>query len=271
MATNSTIQRLAEAKETGTTMPVLFIGHGSPMNAIEDSEFSRAWAAVARSLPRPKAILCVSAHWETVGTHVTAMEQPRTIHDFYGFPRALYEKHYPAPGSPELARMTVETLKASHAELDSEWGLDHGAWAVLSQMYPKADVPVVQLSLDRRQAPAAHYELGRELQGLRRKGVLIIGSGNIVHNLREVVWEDTAYDWALDFDAKMKDLILSGDHQAIIDYAKLGRSARLAVPTLEHYLPLLYVLGAQDKADVVNFFADRVTLGSMSMRSVRLG
>ena len=199
------------------------------------------------------------------------MDQPRTIYDFYGFPPALYNKRYPAPGSPELALMTVETLKDSHAELDSEWGLDHGAWAVLCQMYPKADLPVVQLSLDERKPPAFHYELGRELKGLRNKGVLIIGSGNIVHNLREIAWEDTAYDWALEFDTKMKDLILSGDHKAIIDYSKLGRSANLAVPTAEHYLPLLYVLGAQDKADKVGFFADRVTLGSMSMRSVRLG
>jgi 4,5-DOPA dioxygenase extradiol len=271
MVTDSLIRKLAEVPDTGTTMPALFIGHGNPMNAIEDTEFSRAWAEVARSLPKPHAVLCVSAHWETEGTRVTAMEQPKTIHDFYGFPPALFEKQYPAPGSPELARMTVETLRESHVGLDSERGLDHGAWAVLCQMYPKADVPVVQLSLNERKPPAFHYELGRELRALRKKGVLIIGSGNIVHNLREMAWEDTAYDWALEFDAKMKDLILAGDHKAIVDYSKLGRSARLAVPTLDHYLPLLYVLGAQDKADSVGFFADKVTLGSMSMRSVRLG
>lgn len=199
------------------------------------------------------------------------MDHPRTIHDFYGFPPALHEQRYPAPGSPELAKMTVETLKDSHVQADSEWGLDHGAWAVLCQMYPKADVPVVQLSLDQKKPPGAHYELGRELRALRKKGVLILGSGNIVHNLREVVWEDTADDWALEFDTKVKDLILSGDHKALIDYTKPGRSARLAVPTLDHYLPLFYVLGAQDKADGVGFFADKVTLGSMSMRSVRLG
>jgi 4,5-DOPA dioxygenase extradiol len=271
MATDSIIRTLAAAPDTEATMPALFIGHGNPMNAIEDNEFSRAWAAVARSLPKPKAVLCVSAHWETEGTRVTAMEKPKTIHDFYGFPPALFEKLYPAPGSPELARMTQEMLKDSHVKPDSEWGLDHGAWSVLCQMYPKADVPVVQLSLDQRKPPAFHYELGRQLRGLRKKGVLIIGSGNIVHNLREMAWEDTAYDWALEFDAKMKELILSGDHKAIIDYSKLGRSARLAVPTAEHYLPLLYMLGAQDKADNVGFFADKVTLGSMSMRSVRLG
>ncbi|HEY5909689.1 MAG TPA: 4,5-DOPA dioxygenase extradiol [Verrucomicrobiae bacterium] len=271
MPTDSTIRKLAEAPETGTTMPVLFIGHGSPMNAIEDSEFSRAWADMARALPKPKAILCVSAHWQTAGTRVTAMEQPQTIHDFYGFPPALFEKRYPAPGSPELARMTQEMLHESGVKLDSEWGLDHGAWAVLCRMYPRADVPVVQLSLDERKSPADHYQLGEELKGLRKKGVLVIGSGNIVHNLREMAWEDTAYDWALEFDAKVKDLILSGDHKSIIESSKLGRSARLSVPTLEHYLPLLYVLGAQDKADGVSFFADKVTLGSMSMRSVRLG
>jgi 4,5-DOPA dioxygenase extradiol len=271
VATDSIIRTLAAAPETETTMPVLFIGHGSPMNAIEDSEFSRAWAEVARSLPKPKAILCLSAHWETSGTRVTAMEQPKTIHDFCGFPPPLFKKQYPAPGSPELARMTQETLHKSGVQLDSEWGLDHGAWAVLCQMFPQADVPVVQLSLDETKPPALHYELGRELRALRKKGVLILGSGNIVHNLREVVWEDTAYDWALEFDAQVKELILSGDHKAIIDYSKLGRSSRLAVPTLEHYLPLLYILGAKDESEGVSFFADKVTLGSMSMRSVRLG
>lgn len=271
MATQSIIRDLAAAPETGAKMPVLFIGHGSPMNAIEDTEFSRAWAEAGRSLPKPRAILCVSAHWETAGTRVTAMEQPRTIHDFHGFPPALFEKRYPAPGSPELARMTQEALHESGVQLDSAWGLDHGAWAVLSQMYPKADVPVIQLSLDEKMPPSIHYELGRELRALRSKGVLILGSGNIVHNLREVVWADMAYDWALEFDTRLRDLILSGDHRAIIDYSKLGHPARLSVPTLDHYLPLLYVLGAQDKADSVGFFAEKVTLGSMSMRSVRIG
>ncbi len=271
MATDSIIRTLAAAPDTGATMPALFIGHGNPMNAIEDNEFSRAWAEVARSLPKPKAVLCVSAHWETEGTRVTAMEKPNTIHDFSGFPPALFEKRYPAAGSPDLARITQKMMRESHVELDSEWGLDHGAWSVLCRMYPKADVPVVQLSLDQRKQPACHYELGRELRGLRKKGVLIIGSGNMVHNLREMAWEDKAYDWALEFDAKMKELILAGDHKAIIDYSKLGRSARLAVPTAEHYVPLLYVLGAQDEGDSVKFFAEKVTLGSMSMRSVRLG
>ena len=271
MATSSIIRKLAAAPDTGATMPALFIGHGSPMNAIEDNEFSRAWTEAARSLPKPKAVLCVSAHWETAGTRVTAMEQPKTIHDFYGFPPALFEKRYPAPGSPDLARTAQGLARKSPIELDSDWGLDHGAWSVLCRMFPDADVPVVQLSLDQRKAPAAQYELGRELRGLRKKGVLILGSGNIVHNLREMVWEDTAYDWALAFDERMKGLILSRDHDAIIGYSKLGRSAGLAVPTTEHYLPLLYVLGTQDESDGVAFFAEKVTLGSMSMRSVRIG
>ena len=252
-------------------MPALFIGHGNPMNAIEDTEFSRAWAEVALSLPKPKAVLCVSAHWETAGTRVTAMEQPKTIHDFYGFPPALFEKRYPAPGFPDLARMVQGLVRTAAIELDSDWGLDHGAWSVLCRMFPDADVPVIQLSLDQRKTPASHYELGRELRGLRKKGVLILGSGNIVHNLREMAWEDSAYDWALEFDALIKGLILSGDHEAIIGYSELGRSARLAVPTPEHYLPLLYVLGTQDDSDGVAFFADKVTLGSLSMRSVKIG
>jgi len=271
MPANSIIRTLAAAPDTEGTMPALFIGHGSPMNAIEDNEFSRAWAEVTRSLPKPKAVLCVSAHWETAGTRVTAMEEPKTIHDFYGFPPVLFDKRYLAPGSPDLARTAQGLARKSPVELDLDWGLDHGAWSVLCRMFPEADVPVVQLSLDQRKAPASHYELGQELRGLRKKGVLILGSGNIVHNLREMAWEDTAYDWALEFDERMKGLILSGDHEAIIGYSKLGHSARLAVPTAEHYLPLLYVLGTQDESDGVAFFAEKVTLGSMSMRSVRIG
>ena len=271
MGADSIIRALAAAPDAGGTMPALFIGHGSPMNAIEDNEFSRAWAEVARSLPKPRAVLCVSAHWETRGTRVTAMERPRTIYDFYGFPRPLFEKRYPAPGSPDVAQMAQGLVRGTTVELDLDWGLDHGAWAVLCRMFPEADVPVVQLSLDNRKEPAFHYELGKELSALRKKGVLIIGSGNIVHNLREIEWQDTAYDWALEFDARLKALILSGDHKAIIDYSKLGRAAQLAVPTAEHYLPLLYVLGAQEESDGVAFFADKVTLGSMSMRSVRIG
>ena len=252
-------------------MPVLFVGHGSPTNAIEENEFSRAWADAGKSMPRPRAVLCVSAHWETDGTQVTAASLPSTIHDFYGFPRPLYEVSYPAPGAPELARRVRETVRGAKVGLDPDRGLDHGAWSVLRRMFPEADIPVVQLSLDRAKAPAFHYELGKGLAGLRREGVLIVGSGNIVHNLGMIVREDNAYDWAVEFDETMKRLILSGSHDAIVHYPDLGRAARLSVPTNEHFLPLLYVLALQDKDDGVRFFADRVTLGSISMRSLWIG
>jgi 4,5-DOPA dioxygenase extradiol len=249
-------------------MPVLFVGHGSPMNAIEDNEFGRAWAELGGALPRPSAILCVSAHWETPGTLATAMERPRTIHDFGGFPRALFEKLYPAPGSPELAQLVKETVSGVSVGLDQTWGLDHGAWSVLCRMYPNADIPVVQLSLDYKQEPAYHYALGQELRALRGRGVLIVGSGNIVHNLGLVVWQDHAYDWASEFDRTIERLILAGDHRAIVHYENLGNAAQLSIPTNEHYLPLLYVLGAQEPGDQVRFFTEKVTLGSISMRGV---
>jgi 4,5-DOPA dioxygenase extradiol len=246
------------------------VGHGSPLNAIEDNEFSRAWIEVGQALPRPNAILCISAHWETAGTWVTAMDRPKTIYDFYGFPPELYEKKYPALGSPGLARLVQET-RMTQVRLDQTWGLDHGAWSVLSRMFPNADIPVVQLSLDRTQAPPFHYALGKELRTLRDKGILIVGSGNMVHNLRMVAWQDEAYDWALEFDETIQRLILSGDHAAIVHYQNLGEAARLAVPTNEHYLPLLYVLAVQDRQEPIRFFTDRVTLGAISMRSVWIG
>jgi len=251
-------------------MPVLFVGHGSPMNAIEENEFSRAWIAAGASLPRPKAILCVSAHWETEGTLVTAMESPRTIYDFYGFPPELYAMKYPAPGSPELAERVIKLLGPA-AGVDLEWGLDHGTWSVLARLFPKADVPVVQLSLDVRKSPQEHYDTGARLKVLRDEGVLILGSGNIVHNLRIMLWEDKAYDWALEFDEKVKGWILDDDHEPIIHYEKHGHSAALAINTAEHYKPLLYVLGAKEPGEPVSFFADKVSMGSMSMRSVRVG
>ena len=234
MAANSIIRTLAAAPDTEATMPALFIGHGNPMNAIEDTEFSRAWAEVARSLPKPKAVLCVSAHWETAGTRVTAMEQPKTIHDFYGFPPALFEKRYPAPGSPDLARMAQEMARKSPCR--TGLGLGTGPRRMVGVVPDVSRRRCAGSSAESRprKQPALHYEFGRELRGLRKKGVLILGSGNIVHNLGEMVWEDTAYDWALAFDAQMKELILSGDHEAIIGYSKLGHSARLAVPTLDH-------------------------------------
>jgi len=252
-------------------MPVLFVGHGSPMNAIEDNEFSRAWAELGRALPKPRAILCVSAHWETPSTQVTAMERPRTIDDFYGFPQALYDVTYPAPGSPELARLVQASIPNPQVQLDQSWGLDHGAWSVLCRMFPDAQIPVVQLSLDRSLSPQAHYDLGRQLRELRRNGVLIVGSGNIVHNLQRINWDGGAFDWALDFDDTMRRLIVAGDHAAIIDYPKLGEAARLAIPTNEHFLPLLYILALQEKDEDVRFFAEKVSMGSLSMRSLQIG
>jgi 4,5-DOPA dioxygenase extradiol len=268
MTLDDTIRDLNEFADSETRLPALFVGHGSPMNAIEDNEFSRAWMEMGQALPKPNAILCVSAHWETAGTLVTAMDRPKTICDFYGFPPELYEKKYPAPGSPGLARLIQETANKTQVRLDQTWGLDHGAWSVLSRLFPNADVPVVQLSLDRTQAPAFHYALGKELRALRDKGILIIGSGNIVHNLRLMAWQDEGYDWAIEFDETIRQLILSGDHDSIIRYQNLGQAARLAVQTNEHYLPLLYVLALQDKQDQVRFFTDRVTLGAISMRSL---
>jgi 4,5-DOPA dioxygenase extradiol len=253
------------------TMPVLFVGHGSPMNALEDNAFTAAWRAVAGAIPRPRAILCVSAHWQTDGPHVTAMEQPRTIHDFYGFPPELFRVQYPALGAPWLAERVVALGTAHGIATDSGWGLDHGTWSVLARMYPGADVPVVQLALDARRSPAEHVALARSLRPLRDEGVLLIGSGNIVHNLRLVRWEDTAYDWALEFDAKVAQRIEQQDDAALIDYRSLGPGAALAVPTDEHYLPLLYALAQRDPGEAVSFFAEGVTLGSISMRSLRVG
>jgi 4,5-DOPA dioxygenase extradiol len=252
-------------------MPVLFVGHGSPMNAIEDNEFSQAWIEAAKKLPLPKAILCVSAHWETRGSQVTAMEKPQTIHDFYGFPRPLFEKQYPAPGSPQLAKRVGELITTSKVTLDQSWGLDHGTWSVLCRMFPNADIPVVQLSLDRSQDAAFNYALGRQLQQLRDEGVLIVGSGNIVHNLGVVVFEDKAYDWAIEFDEKVKQWILAGEHDPIIHYENQGRSALLSINSAEHYLPLLYILALQQPGEPVSFFADKVWGGSLSMRCVRIG
>jgi len=260
-----------ESNDSAIRMPVMFVGHGSPTNAIYNNEFSRAWAEVGGSILKPKAILCISAHWVTDGTRVTAMKQPKTIHDFYGFPQKLYEMQYPAEGLPELARLTEQSLSKVRVKMDFDWGLDHGAWSVLCRMFPNADIPVVQLSLDSNKEPESHYELAMDLKELRDKGVLIIGSGNIVHNLMTLVWQETGYDWALEFDEKIKQLILSGDHGAITHYKKFGRAASLSVPTNEHFLPLLYVLALQDKEDKISFFAEKVTLGSISMRSIKIG
>lgn len=251
-------------------MPALFIGHGSPMNAIEANEFSQSWIEIGQSLPKPQAIVCISAHWETSGSKVTAMEKPRTIHDFSGFPQALFHVDYPAAGSPALAKL-IQQIPTSEVQPDVNWGLDHGAWSVLIRMFPEADIPVVQLSLDQNKSPKEHYELGQKLTSLRNRGVLIIGSGNIVHNLGMMRWEDVAYDWATEFDEGLKKRILSRDHLSIINYSELGRNAKLAIPTNEHFLPLLYILALQQHGDQVQFFAEKVTFGSISMRSIRIG
>jgi len=255
-------------------MPVLFVGHGSPMNAIEDNDFSRTWTEVGRSLPRPHAILCISAHWNgTFGPRVTAMERPRTIHDFYGFPQELFAVEYPAPGSSELAETVANLVgKNLYTDLDMDWGLDHGCWSVLMRMFPQADIPVVQLSLDGAMPPDGHYsELAYPLLELREQGVLVIGSGNMVHNLGMIDWRGGAYDWALSFDQRLKTWIEQGDHDALIHYEKHGREAALSIPTEEHYLPLLYVLALQQPGEQVQFFNEQVIMGSISMRSLRIG
>jgi 4,5-DOPA dioxygenase extradiol len=231
---------------------------------------------MGRQIEKPHAILCISAHWETRGTHVTAMEHPQTIHDFGGFPEELYRQQYPAPGSPELAQLTKDTIKKTDVGLDHQWGLDHGAWTVIKHMYPNADVPVVQMSLDRFKEPRYHYELAQELSALRDRGVLIVGSGNMVHNLRMVAWDkmnadDYAYDWAQEARTKMKDMILHGDHQSLINYGAQGRAFQLSIPTPEHYLPLLYTLALKDEQDEVTLFNDKAVAGSLTMTSVKIG
>lgn len=261
--------------EATDRMPVLFLGHGSPMNAIEENEFVAGFRKVGREIPKPRAILCISAHWETRGTCVTAMEHPPTIHDFGGFPQALFDVQYPAPGSPELAHETQTLVKKTSVNLDEKWGLDHGAWTVIKHLYPDADVPVVQMSLDYFQTPQWHYELAQELKSLREKGVLIIGSGNMVHNLGLVAWsklnaDNYAYDWALEAGEKMKHFILDGDHASLIQYTQQGRAFQLSVPTPEHYLPLLYALALQDKKDTASLFNDKAVGGSLMMTSVKL-
>jgi len=252
-------------------MPVMFTGHGNPMNAILKNEFSKTWAQLGTELPRPRAILSISAHWLTRGTYVTAMEKPKTIHDFGGFPRELFEAQYPAPGAPDVAADTMALIKSTEVKDDHQWGLDHGTWSVLLPMFPKADIPVLQLSIDYYQSPQYHYALAQQLKELRKRGVLIMGSGNIVHNLGMIDFENKQqFPWAYEFDAKIKGFIDSGDHESIIRYDKLGSIARLAVPTNDHYLPLLYTLGLQDKKDEINYFNDKMDAGSISMRSVLL-
>ena len=257
-------------------MPVLFIGHGSPMNAIEDNIFSKRWQQMGKEIPTPKAVVVVSAHWLTKGTMVTAMSNPKTIHDFGGFPQALFDVQYPAPGSPELATEIQKLITNPAVELDHDWGLDHGTWSVVKHMYPDADIPVLQLSIDYYKPAAYHYDLAKQLLSLRKKGVLIIGSGNMVHNLRMVAWDklidpEYGFDWALEMNDIFKNKISNGFHKELIQYEKLHKAATLAIPTPDHYYPLLYILALQTDNDKVEFFNDKAVGGSLTMTSVRIG
>jgi 4,5-DOPA dioxygenase extradiol len=255
-------------------MPVLFIGHGSPMNGIEDNEFSQRWAQMAKEIPTPAAVVVVSAHWLTKGTKITAMDQPATIHDFGGFPQELFNVQYPAPGSPEVAKQTASIIQSTIVELDHDWGLDHGTWTIVRHMYPQANIPVLQLSIDYTKDAQYHYDLAKELHTLRRKGVLIIGSGNMVHNLRLMNWDminGGGYDWALQLNDQFKHLIATGNHKPLIQYKNLGREAQMAIPTPEHYLPLLYTLGVKGAKEEVSFFNDKAVGGSLTMTSVKIG
>lgn len=256
------------------SMPAIFIGHGNPMNALQRNPYTDAWSALGQNIPRPKSVLCVSAHWFAPGTGVTVTTAPRTIHDFGGFPRELYQVKYPAPGDPDLARRVQKLLAPMPVTLDESWGLDHGTWAVLCHVYPQADVPVVQLSIDETQPPAFHYEIGRRLAPLRDEGVLIIGSGNLVHNLHAYAWGRHVvepFDWAVRFEQEAREMLVAAEHRPLVDYEKLGRDALLSIPTPDHYLPLLYVIGARQSGESVSFPVEGVDGGSISMLSVQVG
>ncbi|WP_443937264.1 4,5-DOPA dioxygenase extradiol [Pedobacter sp. MW01-1-1] len=271
MSTLSQFRNFTQGLAPTALMPALFIGHGSPMNGIELNEFSQSWIDLAKHIPTPSAVLVVSAHWYTPGTFVTAMDFPKTIHDFGGFPQALFDVQYPAPGDSKLAQTIKDSIQATPVELDHDWGLDHGAWSVVQNMYPNANIPVLQLSIDYRKSPKEHFEIAQELYALRKKGVLILGSGNIVHNLRMVNWQmmqGGGYDWAIDINEKFKSLIANGDYNPLFNYRNLGSEALLAVPTPDHYLPLMYSLGVKNKKDDVLFFNDKAIGGSLTMTSV---
>jgi len=266
---------VAKTFDTTKKVPVLFLGHGSPMNAIEENEFVSGFKNISKKIEKPNAIICVSAHWETKGTFVTAMQNPRTIHDFGGFPQALFDVQYPAQGSPILANDTKKLITKTNVALDEDWGLDHGAWSVVKHLYPKADVPVIQLSIDYTKPPQYHYELATQLYTLRNKGVLIIGSGNMVHNLRLAAWnklnETYAFDWAIEANEKMKKFILANDHQSLINFKNQGKAFDLAIPTPEHYLPLIYSLALKEEKDDIIIFNDKPVAGSLTMTSLFIG
>lgn len=255
-------------------LPAIFFGHGNPMNAVLNNHYTEGWRRIGAQTAKPRAILSISAHWFVPGTGVTVSTAPRTIHDFGGFPRELYDVHYPAPGDPELARRVQELLAPLEVRLDTSWGLDHGTWSVLRHVYPDASIPIVQLSIDEAEPPSFHFEIGRKLAGLREEGVLIVGSGNLVHNLHAYAWGRHAqepFDWAIRFEAEAKGLLLAGDHRPLINYESLGKEALLSVPTPDHYLPLLYVIGTRQRDDVITFPVEGVDGGSISMLTVRVG
>jgi 4,5-DOPA dioxygenase extradiol len=256
-------------------MPVLFLGHGSPINAIKENQFVQGFRNIAKTLPTPNAIICISAHWYTNGTKVTAMEMPKTIHDFGGFPKELFEVQYPVKGNPTLAKETKELLLPNVIELDEKWGLDHGAWSVIKHLYPNANIPVIELSIDYTKPAQYHYELAQKLQSLRNKGILIIGSGNIVHNLRMIDFangdkDDYGYDWAIEARETINKYLLNGDFQPLINFEKLGKAFQLAIPTPDHYLPLIYSLGLKQKNDTISLFNDKLLAGSLSMTSLKI-
>jgi 4,5-DOPA dioxygenase extradiol len=270
------LKNIVEGLPNSEKMPVLFLGHGSPMNAIEENEFVLGFKSVAQTLPQPQAILCISAHWFTKGTKVTAMEMPKTIHDFGGFPKALFDIQYPAKGSPELAKLTQQILQPTTVHLDHEWGLDHGAWSVIKHLYPEANIPVIQLSIDYTQSAQYHFDLAKQLQDLRNKGVLIIGSGNIVHNLRLVDFanfhkDNYGFDWAIEAREFVNNKLINGDYTSLINYTNQSKALQLAIPSPDHYLPLIYNLALQDKKDNLSLFNDKLLAGSLSMTSVKLG
>ncbi|WP_017496658.1 4,5-DOPA dioxygenase extradiol [Flavobacterium sp. WG21] len=275
MTTLNDLHSISSSFSNTDKMPVLFLGHGSPMNAIEENQFVTGFRNLAKTLPQPNAILCISAHWFTNGTKVTAMQMPRTIHDFGGFPQALFEVQYPAKGSPELAQETKKILEPVLVDLDEHWGLDHGAWSVIKHLYPEANVPVIQLSIDYTKSGQYHFELAQKLQSLRRKGVLIIGSGNIVHNLRLVDFrnfdkDNYGYDWAIEARETINSYLLDDNFQPLIDFEKMNKATQLAIPTPEHYLPLLYTLGLKEKSEELSLFNDKLLAGSLSMTSVKI-
>ena len=275
MNTLNDLHKISSAFSNTEKMPVLFLGHGSPMNAIEENQFVTGFRNLAKTLPQPNAILCISAHWFTNGTKVTAMEMPRTIHDFGGFPQALFDVQYPAKGSSELAIETQKLLLPTAIELDEEWGLDHGAWSVIKHLYPDANVPVIQLSIDYTKPAQYHFDLAQKLSALRHKGILIVGSGNIIHNLRMVDFhdfdkDDYGYDWAIEARATINDYLTDGNFQPLIDFEKQSRAFQLAIPTPEHYLPLIYTLGLKGKQEEFSLFNDKLLGGSLSMTSVKI-